>query len=178
MTTRPRDPAGRPHAAPHPSAAALRQRRRRAGGRLQTLPTSALSICPLASNNQPHLGDAWHAACSPTRETHEGLPMDTLQLTHAPTMKTGMLIRRPAAEVFEAFVNPVITAKFWFSRSSGRLEVGRRVQWDWEMYDISIPVTATVVEPGRRLVVEWPGYGHPTTVEWTFAPQAGDSTFV
>jgi uncharacterized protein YndB with AHSA1/START domain len=57
--------------------------------------------------------------------------MDTLQLTHAPLMETGMLIRKPAAEVFEAFVNPDITTRFWFTKGSGRLEAGRQVQWDW-----------------------------------------------
>ena len=45
-----------------------------------------------------------------------------------------MLIRKPAAEVFQAFVDPEITSKFWFSRGSGRLEVGKSVRWDWEMY--------------------------------------------
>jgi hypothetical protein len=32
--------------------------------------------------------------------------MNKLQLTELPVMKTGMLIRRPAADIFEAFVNP------------------------------------------------------------------------
>jgi uncharacterized protein YndB with AHSA1/START domain len=104
--------------------------------------------------------------------------MNNFQLTQAPVTKTGMLIRQPVAEVFEAFVNPDITTKFWFTRSSGRLEVGKRVQWDWEMYDVSIPVTAKVVEPNKRLVIEWPGYGSPTQVEWTFEPQPGGATFV
>jgi uncharacterized protein YndB with AHSA1/START domain len=44
-----------------------------------------------------------------------------------------MLIRKPVAEVFEAFVNPDITTKFWFIKSSGRLEAGKQVQWEWEM---------------------------------------------
>jgi uncharacterized protein YndB with AHSA1/START domain len=44
-----------------------------------------------------------------------------------------MLIRKPVAEVFEAFVNPDITTKFWFTKSSGRLEAGKQVQWEWEM---------------------------------------------
>ena len=88
--------------------------------------------------------------------------MDAPQLTQVPTMKTGMLIRKPAAEVFEAFVNPAITTKFWFTRSSGRLEAGKQVHWAWEMYDISIPVTAKVIEPHRRIVIEWPGYSSPT----------------
>jgi uncharacterized protein YndB with AHSA1/START domain len=104
--------------------------------------------------------------------------MDKLQLTQTPVSKTGMLIRRPAAEVFEAFVNPEITRKFWFTQSSGRLEAGQPVQWDWEMYGVSIPVTAKAIEPNQRIVIEWPGYSGPSTVEWTFAPQEDGTTFV
>jgi uncharacterized protein YndB with AHSA1/START domain len=104
--------------------------------------------------------------------------MDNLQLKHVPIAKTGMLIRKPVADVFEAFINPDITAKFWFTKSSGRLEVGKQVQWDWEMYGISIPVTAKVIEANKRIVMEWPGYGSPTTVEWIFAPQEDGTTFV
>src|SRR5262247_719171 len=92
--------------------------------------------------------------------------------------KAQMLIRRPVAEVFEAFVDPAVTTKFWFTKSSGRLEAGKQVQWDWEMYGISIPVTTKALEPNKRLVVEWPGYGGLTTVEWTFEPQKDGTTFV
>jgi uncharacterized protein YndB with AHSA1/START domain len=95
-----------------------------------------------------------------------------------PIMKTGMLIRRPVAEVFEAFVDPDITSKFWFSKGSGRLEVGRQVQWDWEQYAISVPVTVKTIETDRRIVIAWPGYRNPTTVEWQFEPQSDGTTFV
>jgi uncharacterized protein YndB with AHSA1/START domain len=101
-----------------------------------------------------------------------------LALTHIPRSATGMLIRRPAAEVFEAFVDPAITTRFWFTRGSGRLEVGKEVTWEWEMYGISIPVTARTIEPHRRLVIEWPGYSGPTTVEWKFTDHGGAATFV
>jgi uncharacterized protein YndB with AHSA1/START domain len=104
--------------------------------------------------------------------------MISLALTKPPVMNTGMLIRRPAAEVFEAFVDPAITTKFWFTQGSGRLAVGETVQWAWEMYGIDIPVTAKVVEPPTRLVIAWPGYTGPTTVEWQFAAQPGGATFV
>lgn len=89
-----------------------------------------------------------------------------------------MLIRRPVGEVFEAVVNPDITTKFWFTKGSSRLEEGKPVQWQWEMYDISISVTAKTIEPNRRVVMEWPGYKNPTTVEWTFAPQEDGTTFL
>jgi len=78
-----------------------------------------------------------------------------LQLTEVPVTSTGMLIRKPVAEVFEAFVNPNITTKFWFTKGSERLEAGKQVQWDWEMYDISVPVTAKVIERNKRITIEW-----------------------
>jgi uncharacterized protein YndB with AHSA1/START domain len=104
--------------------------------------------------------------------------MDDLQLKQVPEASTAMLIRKPVAEVFEAFINPDITTGFWFTRGSGRLEVGKQVQWDWEMYDLSIQVMAKVIEPNKRIVIEWPGYSGPTTVEWRFAPQQDGTTFV
>jgi uncharacterized protein YndB with AHSA1/START domain len=95
-----------------------------------------------------------------------------------PQSETGMLIRRPPAEVFEAFVDPGMTSNFWFSRGSDRLEVGREVRWDWEMYDISVPVTVRIVEPSTRIVIGWPGYSGPTSVEWTFDDRGDGTTFV
>jgi uncharacterized protein YndB with AHSA1/START domain len=104
--------------------------------------------------------------------------LSDLRLTRVPATEVGMLIRRPAGEVFEAFVDPDITTRFWFTKGSGRLQVGKQVEWDWEMYDISIPVTATAIEPGRRIEITWPGYSGPTTVAWEFADQGDGTTFV
>ena len=104
--------------------------------------------------------------------------MTNLELTEVPVVKTGMLIRKPVTEVFEAFIDPRITTEFWFTKSSGKLEEGKQVQWEWEMYEISVPVDVKVIEPNKRIAIEWPGYGAPNTVEWTFAPQADGTTFV
>ena len=51
-----------------------------------------------------------------------------------------MLIRKPAAEVFQAFIDPEITKHFWFTRSSGSLEEGKTITWEWEMYEVSTQV--------------------------------------
>jgi uncharacterized protein YndB with AHSA1/START domain len=104
--------------------------------------------------------------------------MDNRQLTRVPIAETAMLIRKPVAAVFEAFVDPEITSKFWFTRGSGKLQAGKQVQWDWEMYDASIQVAVKVIEQNKRIVIEWPGYSGPTAVEWTFAPQKDGTTFV
>jgi uncharacterized protein YndB with AHSA1/START domain len=104
--------------------------------------------------------------------------LDNPQLTHVPIAETGMLIRKPVEQVFEAIVDPEITSKFWFSKGSGRLETGKQVQWDWEWYNVSIQVTPKAVEPNKRVLIEWPGYSGPTIVEWTFAPRPDGTTFV
>src|SRR5437899_12301937 len=105
------------------------------------------------------------------RQLLKGVSMDNLQLKQVPTTRTGMLVRKPVADVFEAFVNPDITRNFWFTKSSGRLEAGKQVQWDWEMYGIAIPVTAKGVEPNKRIVIEWPGCRSPTPADWRCAPE-------
>ena len=104
--------------------------------------------------------------------------MNHLQITQGPCAKSAMLIRRSVAEVFEAFIDPAITSKFWFTRGSGRLEPGKQVQWDWEMFNASAQVNVKAVEQNKRIVVEWSGYDHPTTVEWTFTARPDDTTFV
>jgi uncharacterized protein YndB with AHSA1/START domain len=68
----------------------------------------------------------------------------------SPAAKTAMLIRRPVAEVFQAFIDPAVTTKFWFTRSTGRLEAGKQVEWIWEMYDKSTRVVVRTIDPNRR----------------------------
>lgn len=93
------------------------------------------------------------------------------------TASAQMLIRRPVAEVFQAFVDPEITSMFWFTKSSGKLEPGARVKWEWEMYGVSADVHVTEIEPDRRILIEWPAEKGRTTVEWQFSARA-DGTFV
>ena len=104
--------------------------------------------------------------------------MTNSQLEKSPVAKTGMLIRRPVADVFAAFIDPEVTTKFWFTKSSGRLEPGKQVKWEWEMYGASTQVTVQAIEANKRIVIEWEGYSSRTTVEWKFASQKKGTTFV
>jgi uncharacterized protein YndB with AHSA1/START domain len=103
----------------------------------------------------------------------KGTVMKKLEIVEPPVAHTAMLIRRPVRDVFEAIIDPEITSHFWFSKGSDRLAVGKRVQWDWEWYDISIDVTAKTIEPNKLIVMEWPGYSGPTTVTWKFSEVDG-----
>lgn len=101
-----------------------------------------------------------------------------LQLTKEPVAKAEMLIRKPAAEVFEAFVNPEITTRFWFTKSSGRLEAGKSITWTWEMYNHAVPVDVKEVIENKRILIEWGNYGSMTIVEWVFTPYETGATYV
>jgi uncharacterized protein YndB with AHSA1/START domain len=89
-----------------------------------------------------------------------------------------MLIRRPVPVVFEAFIDPAVTSRFWFSRSSGRLEAGTQMRWDWEMYGVGTTVDVKAIERDRRILVEWDGPEDPNLVEWTFETKDEGRTFV
>lgn len=104
--------------------------------------------------------------------------MNNLQLTQAPVAKAAMLIRRPLAEVFEAFIDPAITTRFWFTKSTGRLEPGKHVTWTWEMYNVSAEVDVRAIEPNKRILIDWGNYDEMTTVEWTFTPYGEGATYV
>jgi uncharacterized protein YndB with AHSA1/START domain len=103
---------------------------------------------------------------------------DDLKLTRIPTVKTGMGIRRPVREVFRAVIDPEITTRFWFTRSSGRLEPGATVRWDWEMYGASAEVRVKEVEDDSRILMDWGDGETFTTVQWRFLPWGEDATYV
>jgi uncharacterized protein YndB with AHSA1/START domain len=98
--------------------------------------------------------------------------------TDAPAVNVQMLIRRPAAEVFNAFIDPSITSRFWFTKGSGKLESGKQVTWEWEMYGFSTRVDVKEIEANRRILVEWNIPDDPSFVEWSFEPRGDDRTFV
>ena len=92
--------------------------------------------------------------------------------------KAEMLIRKPVEQVFEAFINPEITTRFWFTKSSGRLDENKQVEWTWEMYNHTVPVSVKSIEPNTKIVIEW-GNGEDTTImEWTFKSLEDTGTFV
>jgi uncharacterized protein YndB with AHSA1/START domain len=77
-----------------------------------------------------------------------------------------MLIRKPVEEVFEAFINPEVTTNFWFTKSTGKLEEGKTVTWEWEMYGAKSDVKVKQITPNQLIKTEW---GEPFThVDYEF----------
>jgi len=99
-----------------------------------------------------------------------------MTLQNTPIVKVQMMIRKPVAEVFDAFVDPAITTKFWFTKSSGRVEPGKQLVWEWEMYGASGQITVKKVEPNERILIDWDD--PPLPVEWEFVARPDDTTLV
>ena len=82
--------------------------------------------------------------------------------------QAAMLIRKPISEVFEAFINPEITTNFWFSKSSGKLEEGKSIDWVWEMYgNHTVTVKVVSILPNEAIVIQW-GNDGKAIAEWEF----------
>lgn len=66
-----------------------------------------------------------------------------------------MLIRKPIQEVFEAFIDPEITTNFWFTKSTDKLEEGKTITWEWEMYSAKSEVKVLQIIPNKLIKTEW-----------------------
>jgi uncharacterized protein YndB with AHSA1/START domain len=96
--------------------------------------------------------------------------------TKNPTVETQMLIRKPVATVFQAFIDPKITINFWFTKSSGQLETGKTITWEWEMYGVSTKVLVKEITPDKKISIEW---GEPATnVDFEFTALTEETTYV
>lgn len=88
-----------------------------------------------------------------------------------------MLIKRPVSEVFNAFIDPIITTKIWFTKSSGKLEVGDVISWTWEMFDHTVEILVKSIITDERIQIQW-GENKDALVNWDFKQMGVNRTFV
>ncbi|MEP3211474.1 MAG: SRPBCC family protein [Maribacter sp.] len=91
--------------------------------------------------------------------------------------ETAMLIRKPIAKVFDAFIHPEITTKFWFTKSSGKLEEGKTIDWTWEMFDHTASIYVISIIPNEKIIIQW-GSDKEAIAEWIFKSMGANKTFI
>jgi uncharacterized protein YndB with AHSA1/START domain len=79
--------------------------------------------------------------------------------------KAALLIRRPAAEIFNAFTDPRTLTRFWLSAASGPLEVGKTVRLDFMVPGATAQTKVAALEPHKHIAIEW---DDGTYVRWRF----------
>ena len=92
--------------------------------------------------------------------------------------KSELAIRKPIKEVFEAFINPEITTKFWYTHSSGKLKEGADINWTWEMYNLVVPVNVLEIIENQKILIEWGEGNQRSTVLWEFISVNENVTFL
>lgn len=92
------------------------------------------------------------------------------------TVEAQMMIRKPVEEVFLAFIDPNITTKFWYTKSTGPLKKGKTVTWEWEMYKAKAEVHTINIIPNKLIATRW---GNPSTlVDYEFRDLSPQNTYV
>lgn len=91
-------------------------------------------------------------------------------------IETQMLIRKPVAEVFNAFIDPEITSKFWFTSSTGHLIENRTVDWYWEKDEVTRSVYVEQLIHNELIQFTW---GEPkSTVDFIFEKLTEQETYL
>jgi len=81
-----------------------------------------------------------------------------------------MLIRRPAREIFNAFVRPDLITKFWLKGTTGPLGRGARVEWQFMVPGATERVNVTAFDEPHHLAFAWSQGG--LSVDLKFSEQA------
>lgn len=66
-----------------------------------------------------------------------------------------MLIQAQPEDVYAAFVEPDQLTRFWLSKASGPLRIGKTVHWSFLVEGAKTDTTATTMEPGQKLAWDW-----------------------
>jgi uncharacterized protein YndB with AHSA1/START domain len=94
-------------------------------------------------------------------------------------IKASLKMQKPASQVFEAIVDPAKMSNYFISKSSGRMEAGKTVTWQFPEFDMQFPVRILEVENDKFIKYSWDDMdGTSTTVEMTLKSVGNNETFV
>ena len=94
-------------------------------------------------------------------------------------IRTALQILKPAHEVFEAIADPMKMSNYFISKSSGRMEEGRALIWQFPEFDMEIPVRVDKIEKDKYLSYYWDDEdGTALLVEITLTEKNNKATLV
>jgi len=93
-------------------------------------------------------------------------------------IKAALKILKPLHTVFEGIVDPEKMANYFISKSTGRMEEGKTLTWQFPEFDMSFPVRISKIETDRFISFYWDDLdGNSTLVEISLQPM-DEATFV
>lgn len=93
-------------------------------------------------------------------------------------INTALQIQKPVQEVYDAIVDPSKMSVYFISKSTGPMEEGKTVWWEFPEFDGSSPVRIGKIKPNELITFSW-GIGEKELdVEINLIPQNDESTLV
>jgi uncharacterized protein YndB with AHSA1/START domain len=88
-------------------------------------------------------------------------------------------ILKPINEVFEAIVDPAKMSNYFISKSTGRMEEGKKLDWKFPEFDESFSTRVDKIEKNKYISYYWPGpEGKELLVEIKLETKENNSTLV
>ena len=91
------------------------------------------------------------------------------------TSKATLQIQKPINEVFDAIVNPEMITKYFISKSSGKMDNGKKLIWEFGDFPGEFPVHVLEVRPYEFISFVW---GEETVVHIKLEEQPNKNTVV
>jgi uncharacterized protein YndB with AHSA1/START domain len=93
-------------------------------------------------------------------------------------IKTALQILKPVNKVFEAIVDPEQMSNYFISQSSGKMEEGKLLTWQFPEFDPSFPVRVGKIEKNKYISFYWDMDGIELLVEMILTTRTDNSTLV
>ena len=93
-------------------------------------------------------------------------------------IKTALQISKPVNEVFEAIVDPIKMSNYFISKSSGKMEEGKQIKWQFPEFDMEFPIRVGKIENNKYISFYWDMDGIELLVEMTLTSKHNNSTLV
>lgn len=94
-------------------------------------------------------------------------------------IKAGLIVCKPANEVFEAIADPSKMSRYFISESTGRMEAGKTLTWKFPEMDMEFPVRIIATRKDEYISYNWDDMdGTETAVEIFLKPAGAGKTFV
>lgn len=94
-------------------------------------------------------------------------------------IKAALQILKPAHEVFEAIVDPAKMSNYFISKSTGRMEEGKKLMWQFPEFKMEFPIQVDKIVKDKYISYYWNDEdGEELLVEMIFTNINSDKTLV
>lgn len=93
-------------------------------------------------------------------------------------VKAAIQIQKPIHEVFEAIADPSKMSNYFISKSTGRMEEGKHLIWNFPEFETDFLIRVGIVIPDKYISFYWLIENKELLTEMILTPKENDTTLV